>query len=244
MDPFLYYLLTALVASGGAFVQRTTGFGLGIFVMLFFPYMMPETAAAAAVSGLLSCVISSYNAVLHRRALRLRLALPLLLSAAVTIPLAVRFSSVAPASLMKLVLGVILIAFSLWFLFLGKHVRLRPTAVNGLVAGGLGGVLSGLFSTGGPPVVLYLIHATEDKTVYFATIQAYFAITNLYSALFRAINGVITPFVLTSVAVGLIGCFVGNAIGSLVFRRINPETLRKIVYVGMIVSGLLMILRR
>ena len=242
MEPWLICLLIALVSAFGSFVQRTSGFGFGIFVMLFFPFFLPSHAEAAAVSGLLSCCISGYNAFTHRKHLQLKLAVPLLCAALVIIPVAVFFSSYAPERVMKILLGVVLICFSLYFLFLGNRIRLRPTVGNGLLAGGLGGALSGLFSTGGPPVVLYLIHATPNKLVYFATVQAYFFITSSYSSIFRWIGGVIDGQVLLSALAGLLGCAVGSAVGGVVFRRLNDALLKKIIYIGMIVSGILMIL--
>jgi len=242
MGSVLEYLAVALVSMGGAFVQRTSGFGLGIFVMLFFPYLMPSHAAAAAVSSILSCGTSAFNAVTNRKYLRLKLALPMMISAALVIPVAVYFAAYAPAPVMKIMLGCVLILFSLYFLFLGGKVRFRPTTVNGLISGTLGGALGGLFSTGGPPAVLYLVHATEDKQIYFATIQTYFLLTNLYSTVFRAINGVIDRNVIFFALVGAVGALLGNFLGGAVFRRLNERKLKLVIYIGMIISGILMLL--
>ena len=46
--------LLVLVSAGAGFVQRVSGFGLGIFAMMFLPYFMPSHAASATVSTLLS----------------------------------------------------------------------------------------------------------------------------------------------------------------------------------------------
>ena len=48
MNELLRCLLIILVSVGGGFVQRVSGFGLGIFVMLFFPYLLPGYAMGAA----------------------------------------------------------------------------------------------------------------------------------------------------------------------------------------------------
>ncbi|MBO5221314.1 MAG: sulfite exporter TauE/SafE family protein [Clostridia bacterium] len=241
MIDVLKFVAVAFVSMGGAFVQRTSGFGFGIFVMLFFPYLMPSHASAAAVSSFLSCGTSTYNAVTNRKHLRLKLVFPMLISAALVIPFAVYFSAYASARVMKIMLGCVLILFSLYFLFLGGKVRLRPTMVNGLISGTLGGALSGLFSTGGPPAVLYLVHATEDKQIYFATIQTYFLLTNLYSTVFRVINGVIDRNVIFFALVGAVGAILGNFLGSAVFRRLNERKLKLVIYIGMIISGILML---
>lgn len=243
MDNWLLYLLLILVSLGGGFVQRVSGFGLGIFVMLFFPYLLPGYAMGAAVSCLMSVVGSGYNALRYRKNIHFRIILPLICAAAVTIPIAVYFSSSAPETLMKRLLGIVLILLSLYFLFFSGKVRIRPTVGNGVIAGALGGTLNGLFSTGGPPVVLYMVHAAPDKLVYFASIQFYFALTNAYSTVARAINGIITWEVLGYFAITLIGWAAGNAIGARVFERLDGDRFKKIIYIGMIVSGVLMILR-
>ncbi len=144
--------------------------------------------------------------------------------------------------LFGLLLGIVLILLSLYFLFFDKRINIRPTMPNGIFSGALGGTLGGLFSTGGPPAVLYLTHATPDNATYFATIQFYFAVTNVYSTVHRAVNGFITREVLVLAAIGLIGCILGNLVGKLVFDPLDAKKLKLIIYLGMIVSGLLMVI--
>lgn len=235
--------LLILVSVGGAFVQRVTGFGLGIFNMLFMPYFMPSSAVSAAISGMQACVINVYHGIAQRKKILWKTMLPIAIAALAVIPLAVSLSSSLPQSFMKRLLGVVLVALSIYFLFFSDKIRLKPTVVNGLLAGGLGGMLNGLFSTGGPPVVLYLVHATEDKLAYFATIQAYFGITNLFSTGNRILSGIIDGQVAIYAAISLVGVLLGDRLGALVFHRLNAEKFRKVIYIGMIVSGLLMLLQ-
>lgn len=238
----LEFVLTTLVMSGGAFVQRITGFGMGIFAMLFLPHFFPSHGMAAAVIGLVNCVGSVYNAVRHRKNIQLRLMLPMVLTALAVIPLAVYLSASLPQTVLKRLLGVVLVALSIWFLFFSKRIHLKPTIPNGMAAGAVSGMLNGMFTTGGPPAVLYLIHATSDKTVYFATIQAFFASTNAFSTVNRALNGLVTRQVLLLALVSLTGWALGNALGSRVFEKLDADRLRRIVYYGMAVSGVLMVL--
>jgi len=237
----LQMILLVLVGAGAGFVQRVSGFGLGIFAMLFLPYLMPTHASAAAVSCLFSCGTSVYNAVKFRKDVNFRTLLPLLCAALVAVPVGVHFSDDLPEKLLTTLLGVVLIGLSIYFLFFSQRIRIRPTAVNGVLAGGLGGLLNGLFSTGGPPVVLYLVHATTDKLVYFATIQFYFAMTNIYATAVRVFSGIITSQILLCAAIGLVGCAIGDWVGSQVFERLDGQRFKQIIYAGMIVSGVLMI---
>lgn len=240
MVPVFEGLLLILVGLGAGFVQRVSGFGLGIFAMLFMPYFMPSPVAAA-VSCLISCGTSLYNAIAHRKSISFRTLIPLLCAALVVIPIAVQFSTSVPEKFLKTLLGVVLIALSIYFLFFSERVHIRPTVLNGVVFGGVGGFLNGLFSTGGPPVVLYLVHATPDKLVYFATIQFYFAMTNIYSTAVRVANGIITWEIVVLALIGFVGCALGNMVGTKVFDRLNTQRFKQVIYWGMIVSGVLMI---
>ena len=231
-----------LVGLGAGFVQRVSGFGLGIFAMLFLPHFLPAHISAPAIPTLFSFGTSSWNAIRYRKNISYRTILPLLAASLITIPIAVYFSASVPAAVFQAILGAVLIALSLYFLFFEKKVHLCPTVKNGLLAGTVSGTLSGLFSTGGPPVVLYLTQALPDKHIYFATIQFFFSLTGIYSTVMRILSGAVTPEVLLLAAVGFVGCALGNILGGLVFDRLDAATFRRIIYIGMIVSGALMIL--
>ena len=75
-----------------------------------------------------------------------------------------------------------------------------------------------------------------------ASTQFYFGVTGIYSTVVRFFNGIITPEVLLYSAVGFIGSTGGNLVGKKVFDKLNAEKLRKIIYFGMIVSGITMII--
>ncbi len=238
---YIQMILLILVGIGAGFVQRVSGFGLGIFAMLFMPHFLPSATAAATISCLFSCGTSTYNAIRYRKEIPFRTVLPLLIAAMIAIPVAVSFSTKVPQGIFELLLGIILIVISLWFLFFDQRIHIRPTTTNGLLAGALGGTLNGLFSTGGPPVVLYLSQAASTPATYFAGIQFYFCITNIYATAMRALNGLVTWKLILLAAVGMIGCMIGDFIGKKVFARLDGNRLKKIIYIGMILSGILMV---
>lgn len=230
-----------LIGIGAGFVQRVSGFGLGIFAMVFLPHFMPAQNAAS-ISCLFSCVTSTYNAIRYRKNIAYRTALPMVVAALVTIPIAVYFSRKISGHSFHVLLGIVLILLSLYFLAFHKRVKMESTIRNGILAGTIGGTLNGLFSTGGPPIVLYLSCATTNKDIYFATIQFYFCFTNLYATTMRALNGILNTEILLYAAVGVIGCMAGDCVGRIVFDRLDGDKLKRIIYFGMIVSGVLMLI--
>ena len=236
----LHGALLVLIGMGAGFVQRVSGFGLGIFAMLFLPHFMAVPTAAASISTLFSCATTSYNALRYRKQVHYKTALPMICAALVTIPVAVAFSAKVSVRVFQMLLGGVLILLSLYFLFFNASIRIRATFGGGLLAGALSGVLGGLFSTGGPPAVLYLSSATRDKMAYFATIQFYFCVTNLYSIANRILGGQITGQVLLYGAIGIAGCMAGDLIGKAVFDKLDPQKLKTIIYLGMILSGIVM----
>ena len=237
----LEYILLILVGFGGGFIQRVSGFGLGIFVMMFLPYFLPSHTAAATVSCLFSCVTSTYNAIRYRKDVSYTAVVPLLAASLVTIPIAVRFAAFVSGDVFKILLGTVLILLSLYFLFFNDRIRIRPSVGGGMLAGGIGGMLNGLFSTGGPPVVLYLSQTAPDTITYFATIQFYFCLTNLYATASRAISGLVDAPLLIYAAVGMLGCMAGDYVGKRVFDKLDGNKLKKVIYIAMIISGVIML---
>ena len=235
-------ILLTIVGIGAGFVQRVSGFGLGIFAMLFLPHLLPSHTAAATVVGICSVVTSTINAVKYRRDINYKTVIPLLLAAAVSIPLAVYFSAKVSKGVFEILLGTVLIFLSIYFLFFNKSVKLKASVLGGTIAGTLSGVLNGLFSTGGPPAVLYLANVSASNAAYFAGIQFYFSLTNIYATVMRAISGLLTLDVLLLSIFGLVGCVVGDFLGKSVFERLDGEKLKRIIYIGMIASGIVMII--
>ena len=235
------FIAVFIIAAFGGFIQRVTGFGFGIFVMIFFPYIIQPHTSATAVSTLVSCLISVFNAVIYRKKIPYKKLIPLTVSALVTIPIAVVLSAFVSGEIFRKALGILLVLLSVYFLFFNSRIKIRPNVKNGVIAGGISGILTGLFSTGGPPVVLYLMNALADNTAYFASTQFYFGLTGIYSTVVRFFNGIITSEVIAYSATGLVGSLIGNFIGKCIFNKLNSKRLRQLIYAGMIASGIVML---
>ena len=55
-------------------------------------------------------------------------------------------------------------------------------------------------------------------------------------------NGFITSEVIVASMFGIAGCMAGNLLGRMVFDKLDGAKLKKIIYAGMIISGILMII--
>ncbi len=235
------YIVILLGCAIGCALNTVCGFGFGVFCMMFMPYIMGSTVQAAAMINMITFVQATWLAVHYWKHIQFKLLAAPLLAYLVFSAIAVRVSAGLDNQVMKHILGAFLAALSVYFIFIAKKVRIRANTRNGLIAGALGGVMSGMFATGGPPASLYFSATTDTKESYLATIQGYFTVTNLYVVILRAANGVVTKNVLLCTAVGLGGLVLGNFLGAYIFRRISIDFMRKAIYCMMAVSGVLML---
>ena len=79
-----------LLTLGASFVQRTTGFGFGIFIMTMLPFLMPSYGEATTLSGLLALTTSAMISFRMRRYITWKRLLPILLTFIITSSAALR----------------------------------------------------------------------------------------------------------------------------------------------------------
>jgi uncharacterized membrane protein YfcA len=145
---------------------------------------------------------------------------------------------------LKRCLGVVLILIALYFLFgEGKMGRMFKSKPAQLSIGSVSGVMGGMFAMPGPPVVLYCISTLNDKREYVATLQAFSMVFNASYTLFRAKVGFYSDDTILWWIVGLIGGLIGTSLGTRCFEVISNRTLKRIVYVLMIISGVVAIFK-
>lgn len=233
-----------LLAAGASFVQRTTGFGFGIFIMTVLPFLMPSYGEATALSGLLALTTSIAIVTRFRKYITLRRLLPILLTFIIVSAIAISLLTRIEGRTMRLVLGGILILTSLYFSFFKDRIRqyIRPTLPTQIGAGTLSGIMGGLFGMQGPPAVLYFISSEPDKDHYMAMTQTYFLIGNTMMTLVRAYNGFVTPTVGTTYLYALGGVLLGTLAGSWAFRHIPNRIFSYVVYGYIGLSGVIILL--
>ncbi len=236
------YLIVFLGCAVGCGLSLVCGFGFGILCMTFLPYVMGSTMSAASLINIVTLAQATILTLRYRKHVHWKLIAVPIITYFITSTLTVEFASGLKNDVLRTLLGVFLLLLGVYFVFIVKRVRMRGNARNGMIAGGVGGVLSGLFSIGGPPVSLYFSSATEEKEDYLATIQGYFVLSNLYVIFLRARRGFITRDTLIFSAVGLAGMALGTVLAGTVFKKMNADTMRKGIYIMMGVSGLIMLL--
>lgn len=231
-------ILIFVFAFGGAFIQRVTGFGFGIFAMTALPYLMPSYGEATTLSGLLALLCSAITGIRFMKHMpwkKLAVILPVFL---VTSFFFIGFINHIDAHRIKLYLGITLIIISIYFFFASDSIHLKPTFPVQASMGALSGVLGGLFAMQGPPAIIYFTSSTDTKEEYMAISQWYFFIGNVFMTVVRAQNGFLTEAVGYGTLAGIPAVIFGLLLGFKINRRLPIGIMRKCIYAFMAASGL------
>ena len=235
----LFVLILTIIAS---FIQRVTGFGFGIFVMMFFPFFLPSYGESIMLSGLLAGTTAFLITISNMHYVRWRMMGIIVLFNVIASFLAIEYMSSLSNETLKRCLGVVLILIALYFLWgKNKSNKLFLSRWAQGIIGTISGIMGGMFAMPGPPVVLYCISSIENKREYVVTLQAFSVIFNIFYTLFRAKVGFYSESTLLWWGAGLIGLMIGTSLGSRCSERISNQRLKQIVYIMMILSGIVAI---
>ncbi len=239
MNIDLMQMLYVFIPSiGGGLVQGTTGFGSGIFVMLFFPMFLPilKSSALSSLCSLCPCLLMAWR---YRKHIQPKVVIMPAIFYFTFSALAIRFAANTDMSQLKAVFGLFLIVISLYFIFFADKLRIKPNLLTAFICGGLSGVASGLFGIGGPPMVIYILAVTQDdKEAYLANTQFFFSMTGIYTAVLRIMNGILTPDLLPLVIPGMLGMTIGKNFGLKIVEKIDVKMMKKLIYAFLGLSGL------
>ena len=235
------FLIIFLLCIGASFIQRTTGFGFGIFIMTMLPFLMPSFGEATTLSGLLAMSTSLIVAVRMRKYVVWKNLLPMLLTFIVVSAIPIFYLKRMDDILLRRILGIVLILISIYFEFFSRWIKIPATKSNQVGIGVLSGLMGGFFGMQGPPAVLYFISSESDKNHYMAMCQTYFVIGNLMMTLERAYNGFLTPTVGINYLYGIGGVILGSALGAFVFNHIPRYIFRYVVYTYIGISGIIIL---
>ena len=239
MESIAYIILLTI---GASFVQRTTGFGFGIFIMTSLPLLMPSYGEATALSGLLALTTSATIAFKMRGHICWRRLIPILTTFIIVSAAAICLLARIHDNTLRRVLGIVLILTGIWFAFFKDRIRIGTGIPWQAGAGFLSGIMGGFFGMQGPPAVLYFISSEPSKEEYMAMTQTYFLIGNAMMTIVRGANGFVTAHVGKCWVFGLAGVAAGTLLGSWAFRKIPGKVFPYIVYSYICISGVIIML--
>jgi uncharacterized protein len=222
-------------------VRSALGFGEALIAVPLLALVMPiEVAAPTAV--LVSITVAFVIVLQDWRRVHLRSAGWLVASTFLGIPLGLLLLKKLPESIVDIILGVVVAAFSVYSLASRSDRELKDDRLAG-VFGFAAGVLGGAYGMNGPPLAIYGSLRRWSPEHFRATLQAYFLPASAAGMAGYWIAGLWTPsvnhFYLDSLPGVLIAVFLGRAIN----RRLSGRRFISWIHACLIAIGAVLLIK-
>ncbi len=234
----MHAIIVFVSAVLGGLTQTVTGFGSGIVIMLFLPYIMP-VMQASGLNVLMTMILNVMLIAKYKSHIRMKLVLtPALISFAVS-TVSIYIGKNLELGVMKMIFSLFLIALALYFIFFSQKIRLEANLQTVLACASLAGAANGFFGIGGPPMALYFLAVTKEKEEYIGTTQTYFLLTSVYTTIIRIMSGVFDRELLLLALPGIAAILIGEWIGGRIVDKISHDKMTKLIYFFLLASGVL-----
>jgi uncharacterized membrane protein YfcA len=234
--PMLAGAFAVLVLAG--FIKGTLGFGLPLVALSLLSNVIEIHLALALLT--MPIVFSNlwlgmqggdFGGTLHRF-------WTLILAVGVGIFIGSKLLAGIDSRLLMLIIGVAIIVFTLADrLHAGRGVVIPEHLARrwGVAAGIIGGVMGGLSTAYGPPLIVYLTALHLPKEAYISTVGViWFCASIFLLAAFSAVH-ILTPETAVLSALCVVPVFVGMTIGRRVRNRINQVLFRHLTLAALLI---------
>ena len=226
----------AASALAGGVVRGFTGFGSALVMAPILSLAVgPRTAVPAIVIVLTIATVQLLPAAAREGGLRR--VVPMGLAGCVGVPLGVIVLVTADQDLMRRFIAAVVVIFSLAMLSGWRYSR-TPGAYVAMGVGGIGGVLSGAASVGGPPVIAFLLAGPDRAAATRAAMIVYFLFTQSVAVLLYWAEDIITQRVLWLCVLMLPAQMAGVWLGARLFPLASETMFRRIALGFLLAVGL------
>jgi uncharacterized membrane protein YfcA len=238
------FLLVCLTLAAAEAVYVLLGFGAGLIAVGFLALLMPGLRDAVVLLLLVNLPAELYVVRTSWRRISWRGVMLLFLGVGLGIPFGSWLLRWGDPGFLLTILGGFLVLVGVVFLFTPRTLSngwpgwvLPPTGI-------LSGILTGLFGTGGPPLILYYQLGGADKSAFRANLMAIFLLMTLVRVPSYAAFGLITAPHLWSALAVMPAVILGALIGNRIHLGLSETTFRRLVSVALLLIGLLLLAPR
>jgi uncharacterized membrane protein YfcA len=224
-------------------IRSTLGFGEALVAVPLLAFRIP-VVIAAPLAVMVSVIVALAIVLQDWRRIELRAAGGLVLASLFGIPVGVLLLASVDDRLVKMILGALIIAFSIYVLALRGTLRLRTDHAGWMIGCGvISGILGGAYGMNGPPLVVYGTLRRWSPQHFRATLQGYFLPASLAGLIgYGSIglwNGTIWRYFLLALPAVAIATLLGRALN----HRMSGDRFFRIVYAGLVVIGAALLLQ-
>lgn len=221
------------------FLRGFTGFG---FALAAVPVLTLFVAPAAVVPAIPIVAMVAGAEQLPRawKSANWHAIYRLLIGAVIGAPLGVLALTYFSANVMRVMIGLVLLAAVL-ALWRGYRFTRRPHTGAQIGIGVASGILNGATAMGGPPVILFFLASPEGVVVGRASLLVYFFFISAWSIVAQAVAGLLDLKVLILALLMIPVMAVGNVLGDRLFNRAKASTYQRVALAFLMVIAVLAI---
>jgi len=241
-DTLPQFLIVCLILAAAEAIYVLLGFGAGLIAVGTMALLLPELKDAVVLLLLVNLPAELWVVRSSWQRISWRGVLVIFVGVALGIPLGTSLLRWGDARFLLIVLGVFLVVVGTIFLFIRSPRARRIPPWARAPFGVISGVLTGLFGTGGPPLILYYQLSGYDKAAFRGNLMAIFLLMTAVRVPSYAVFGLITAPRMWSALAVLPAVILGALIGNSIHLRIEEATFRRLVSAALLLIGLLLLI--
>ena len=236
-------VVACLIVALAQLVYMLLGFGTGLVAVGGLALFFPDLRDIVVLLLLVNLPVESYVVKRSHASIEWRGVLRICLGVAIGIPLGALALQFGETGALLAVLGASLVVVGLVFLLLRPGRRVAWPAWVAPPVGLLSGALSGLFGTGGPPLVIYYQLSGIGKESFRGNLMAIFLLKTFVRVPAYAFTGLITAERLVSGLFVFPAALAGAWIGHRIHLEVAELTFRRLVSLALVGVGVLLLAR-
>lgn len=142
---------------------------------------------------------------------------------------------------LKIIFAIVVIIFALRMIFEKYFSFKKIKSYFGVIFGTLGGITGGMFSTSGPPFVLYLGNQIKNKRVLRGTLISVLLSISIWRNGLYFFSGMFNSQIYKITALMIPVLIIAAILGSKVHLKISESFYRKLIGIILVLSGVLLI---
>ncbi|HUM17997.1 MAG TPA: sulfite exporter TauE/SafE family protein [Candidatus Nitrosotalea sp.] len=231
----------ALVIAAACFVQGLAGFGIGLVSLAFLPFLMSPAHAIVLIT-LFAAVFTVVIFIPLRRDFTLHGMVELMVGTVLATPAGIWLLAGLPPDVLKRLIGLVLLVI-VALEWLGLYPQRLHGRGWGFGAGLAAGLLGGAIGTPGPPVILYAAAQGWSPRTVKANIQAFLIVNQAVILFGYWWAGLLDREVARLTWLYAVPAVGGLAAGMLLFNRLDRARFRRVVFLVLFVSGVVLLIR-
>ena len=239
MEISIQFLLAVFIFFIAALSRSTFGFGDALIAMPLLALIM-DIKIATPIVAFMGFFISLIILIRNWKKLDYGKIWKLILYSLFGIPFGVLFLKDTNDFVIKLVLAIILILFSIYKLSKPNLLSLKNDNYS-FIFGFISGMLGGAYNTNGPPIIIYGTLRNWSPQEFRLLLQAIFLPTNLLIIVFHGIAGLWTATVFNYFFISLPVIFIAILIGRKLNMIIPKDKFVKYVYAFLLIIGFVLL---